>query len=86
MIVNDHVVLRPDDLKANVFSSFDSITHSRTDEDIKEIMYRVCQRIQREPHIRLDILITQVVNDYDREKSAINTNTELSPYEGWVRS
>lgn len=75
MVKVDHIVLRPEQLKSNVFDIFDTFIE-REPTEVKEIFYCISQRIQQQPNLRLDLLISDVIEAYDKEKSAINTQKD----------
>jgi hypothetical protein len=85
MAITNHTVLRPDDLKFNVYAIFDNILQKYSVDEIKEILFIISLEIQFNPNTRLDLLIDEVIKKWDDSIHPVTKKTESSIYERWIR-
>jgi len=78
-----HTVLKPEELKCNVFHCIEDILHHYGINETKEILFRVCEAAKSNPQHRLDIIFDNEIIKWKSEQDN-NKIKALSPIERYV--
>ena len=78
MSVTHHQVLRPEELKSYVCEELAKLIHKHGTDDLTEIVYHILKQAQLSPNKRLDVIMREGQEEWNREK---NEKSIKAPWE-----